>query len=224
MQGICFIEQLHHATVEGRKQMTRRIAKRRVKRWYEPIPNNWKVIGNSDEGFGLLNYYGSFAGIIEPRYKVGEILYIKEPIRLSVEESTVTLKYSNVTVPITLPTNFLLIERFLKLQNRSKDGFYPKMYIPTWIPKDIFKKIQILAVRCERLQDISDEDCLKEGVIYDGFIEDPIQHLWKIEKEGTQWWTSPQLAYAYLIDKINGKGTWDSNPYVWVYDYKLLTK
>jgi hypothetical protein len=29
-------------------------------------------------------------------------------------------------------------------------------------------------------------------------------------------------AYAFLIDKINGKGTWESNPYVWVYDFQLF--
>lgn len=35
---------------------------------------------------------------------------------------------------------------------------------------------------------------------------------------------TPQEAYAALIDRINGKGTWESNPFVWVYDYELTER
>lgn len=35
---------------------------------------------------------------------------------------------------------------------------------------------------------------------------------------------TPQGAYSYLIDMISGKGTWDSNPYVFVYDFELVKK
>ena len=30
------------------------------------------------------------------------------------------------------------------------------------------------------------------------------------------------IFYSVLIDKISGKGTWESNPYVFVYDFKLI--
>lgn len=33
---------------------------------------------------------------------------------------------------------------------------------------------------------------------------------------------SPKFAYAALIDKVSGKGTWESNPYVFVYDFELI--
>lgn len=32
---------------------------------------------------------------------------------------------------------------------------------------------------------------------------------------------SPRKAYDSLMDEISGKGTWDSNPYVFVYEYEL---
>lgn len=32
----------------------------------------------------------------------------------------------------------------------------------------------------------------------------------------------PCEAYSVLIDRISGKGTWDSNPYVFVYDFELV--
>ena len=33
---------------------------------------------------------------------------------------------------------------------------------------------------------------------------------------------TPSKAYAELIDKVSGKGTWESNPYVFVYDFELI--
>ena len=29
-------------------------------------------------------------------------------------------------------------------------------------------------------------------------------------------------AYEILIDKVSGKGTWERNPYVFVYDFELV--
>lgn len=81
--------------------------------------------------------------------------------------------------------------------------------------------IRITRIRVERLQDISEEDCLAEGI-------------WEAHDVGlegvTYWYTglanSPyrtaREAYAALIDKISGKGTWQSNPYVFAYDFELV--
>ena len=33
---------------------------------------------------------------------------------------------------------------------------------------------------------------------------------------------SPRDAFADLIDKVSGKGTWEENPFVWVYEFKLF--
>ena len=81
--------------------------------------------------------------------------------------------------------------------------------------------IRITNIRVERLQDISEEDCLKEGI-------------WRgdnVGLEGTTYWyhglanssfRTAQEAYAALIDKISGKGTWEGNPWVFVYDFELV--
>jgi hypothetical protein len=34
-------------------------------------------------------------------------------------------------------------------------------------------------------------------------------------------YNTPQEAYAFLFNKIHGKGTWEQNPFVWVYDFEL---
>lgn len=78
-------------------------------------------------------------------------------------------------------------------------------------------RIRITKIRVERLQDIIDEDCMKEGVkLHKGrFL---IENL-----KGVEFYTnSARLAFKYLINKLSGKHTWDSNPYVFVYDFKLI--
>lgn len=79
-------------------------------------------------------------------------------------------------------------------------------------------RIKITNIRVERLQDISDKDCLKEGVnkICDfyGFPD--------IKKDDWGHYNTPQAAFASLIDKVSGKGTWESNPWVFVYDFELI--
>ena len=105
---------------------------------------------------------------------------------------------------------------------------YPKEEIPRdkediagWSNKMFVKsklmphQIRITKVRIQRLQDISDVDCMAEGINY-------------YEQEGFSWcstgelFDTPREAYAALIDKISGKGTWESNPYVWVYEFELV--
>ena len=80
--------------------------------------------------------------------------------------------------------------------------------------------IKITDVKVERLQDISEEDCLCEGII-EGY--DCYNHIrvFKILTNGFVFDTARQ-AFASLIDKVSGKGTWESNPLVVAYSFELL--
>lgn len=82
-------------------------------------------------------------------------------------------------------------------------------------------QIRITAVRVERLQDISDDDCLKEG-ISPMIVGCEYYVFTLIDKEKGRFldYKTPREAYAALIDKVSGKGTWDKNPYVFVYDFE----
>ena len=99
--------------------------------------------------------------------------------------------------------------------------------LPGWDNKMFVKadlmphRIRITNIRVERLQDISEQDCMAEGVWRDD----------NVGLEGTTYWyhglvnssfRTAKEAYAALIDKISGKGTWESNPYVFVYDFELV--
>ena len=80
--------------------------------------------------------------------------------------------------------------------------------------------IRITDIKIERLKDISDEDCLKEGLYW--IFETP-EMLKKWTFFGTiKTWNTRREAFAHLIDKVSGKGTWDSNPWVFVYSFELI--
>ena len=80
-------------------------------------------------------------------------------------------------------------------------------------------QIRITNVRVERLQDISDGDCLKEG-INEATREYP--WYWFAQKEKKMAFNEPRQAFAHLIDKLSKKGMWESNPFVFVYDFELV--
>lgn len=99
--------------------------------------------------------------------------------------------------------------------------------LPCWRNKMFVKadfmphRIRITNIRVERLQDISEEDCMAEGIWRDD----------NVGLEGTTYWyhglansslRTAKEAYASLIDKISGKDTWESNPWVFVYDFELV--
>lgn len=81
--------------------------------------------------------------------------------------------------------------------------------------------IKITDVKVERLQSISDEDILKEGV-----WQYPKLRAYHVSK-ATGFapdvaFLTAREAFSYLINKISGKGTWESNPWVAAYEFKLI--
>lgn len=103
---------------------------------------------------------------------------------------------------------------------KYEKGYENKMFVKA----DLMPHhIRITDIRVERLHDISDEDCISEGI---GIRPDDIQEygVKYVKGELTLWISgdSPLEAYTVLIDKVSGKGTWNSNPYVFVYDFRLI--
>lgn len=78
--------------------------------------------------------------------------------------------------------------------------------------------IKILDIRCERLQDISNEDCLKEGAF---LLEEEGYRYYYIGNCETKFYYA-EHTFMYIISKLNGKKFWDTNPYVIVYEFELV--
>lgn len=105
---------------------------------------------------------------------------------------------------------------------KSMAGYHNKMFVCA----DLMPHhIRITDIKGERLQDISDDDCIAEGIIckwhapacrnYYYVPNETINHPDKVHE-------TPQEAYASLIDKVSGKGVWDSNPWVLAYEFELV--
>lgn len=92
-------------------------------------------------------------------------------------------------------------------------GYYNKMFIRAELMPH---QIEITNIRVQRLQDISEDDCLAEGIMC-------INSRYTFIKKGKNpKFDTPRKAYAALIDKISGKGTFESNPFVFAYNFNLV--
>lgn len=197
MKGICFTEPLFHKVVKGEKTQTRRII--------NPQPDER---GLRTTNIMFENYHGK--GFL-PKYKVDEVVYLKEPYiyEYGREEKWYKYYYKFSTADIL---ELKVIGVDIKWKN--------KLFMPESAARYF---IETTAVRAERLQDISDEDCMKEGI--DSFFNPLFSETrYKDYLNPNSECRSPQSSYASLINKINGKGTWEKNPWVWVYDFELINK
>lgn len=107
------------------------------------------------------------------------------------------------------------------LRLKDRPGWNNKMFVYAGLMPH---QIRITNVRAERLQDISDEDCFKEG-IYKKTLCPPgdIDYFYHSEpRSKREVYPSARDAFAGLIDKVSGKGTFDSNPWVFVYEFELV--
>lgn len=94
-------------------------------------------------------------------------------------------------------------------------GWNNKMFVKT----DLMPHhIMITNVNVERLQDCSDDDILKEGVQFCANCK----RYTILDCDEKHCFKTPREAFAALIDKVSGKGTWNRNPWVFVYEFKLI--
>lgn len=207
---------LTQAVLDGRKTMTRRVCKYdRPNETYDIVfpvfePNDYDNDGNIvsplNYAFGWKNDKGDFTGWNIPKYKVGEVVAIAQ-------------SYES-----------LGMNPEIALNDKDGIGFYTKTkFAPGWKNKMFVRAdlmphhIRITNIKVERLQGISDEDCLKEGVVQKFDTDGTPRYRVPCEKHTWAYATdSARDAYHFLIDKVSGKGTWESNPYVFVYEFELI--
>lgn len=84
-------------------------------------------------------------------------------------------------------------------------------------------QINITGIKCERLYDISEADCLKEGVRVE-FVRNDVPRYYYLDfkRQIKVWFDTPREAFASLIDKVSGRGMWERNPWVVAYEFELV--
>jgi hypothetical protein len=205
MKSIPFKPDLLAQTLALSKDKTRR--EQGLRKINQTNPNDWKrtlvdkdghyfaYVGN-DEPFWFKKINGSIQKVpleplqkIKPLYKAGEVLYIQENTIRHQDK----LFYSDF-LPAT------------ELQEMKKAGSIvrSKMFLPEADAR-IFIKIKSVGV--EQIQDITDEEAIREGI--------PKMH--NEMQEGFY-----REVFAHLFDQVAGEGTFKRNVWVFVYEYALL--
>ena len=197
------------AVIEGRKNMTRRICKDHALGCEILASEVLSMRFNADDNVVefLMNNGGVATSV--PKYRRGEIVAVAQPYK--------DLDYS-LKGFATNPDRTCGIRREFA---QKQAGWNNKMFVSA---KFMPHYIRITDVRVERLQDISEEDCLLEGVVRRKEMH-PRQE-WEPEYtfgDGKYHAQNPRAAFAALIDKpgVGGKGTWERNPWCVAYTFKL---
>ena len=180
---------LTKAVLKGRKTMTRRIATNEEVFWpiYGDTPPPCKS--------GFVSLVDGTIEIARSKYAVGEVVAVAQ-------------SYKDTG---NYPESYIIDEFHPNIEFEA--GWNNKMFVRADL---MIHQVRITDVRVERLQDITDEDCLKEGVFLGQF------HTYSYVGRPRCPFGTPREAFASLIDRISGKGTWESNPWVFVYEFELL--
>ena len=200
MKKIMFNDKLSltQAVLEGRKTQTRRI-----------IPKDFfsLIWDKRDDTLVYENSMGDFIDIRNSKYalyKVGEIVAVSQSYK-DIFSAFSQHPNPQLNIGVKNPTDTV--------------GWNNKMFVKGELMPH---QIRITDVRVEKLEDISEQDAIAEGITYAGLTHDDYGEPTFVIDGCKEEFSSARDAYACLIDKISGKGTWTSNPYVFVYDFKLI--
>lgn len=184
--------------MDGRKTQTRR-----VEACLKDLPSflseaTKTTLQSGDIGFAIEGEGAVFP--VFPRYQPGKVYYVKEALING--NGSAYYKADNKLV------------RTNKGPRRWKrdDGtpWKPNVIPAIYMPKSAARTfIKILDVECERLHDISVKDIKAEGVVIPG---SPI----------ARYETLMRKAWRKLWNECNGKGAWELNPWVFVYEFETV--
>ena len=190
---------LTKAVLEGRKTQTRRIVSQslidKYEEWYDDVCSIAMPSGSTIETLRdwLLRKH--------TRYRVGEMVAVAQ-------------SYKTIYNEEGLETMDMLIQGL-----KNSEGWNNKMFVRS---SDMSHQIRITDVRVERLQAISAEDCLKEGLEWDAKAQKYYAGYVKGTEKKNWLDNTPREAFARLINKVSRKDVWQENPYVFVYDFELI--
>ena len=198
---------LTQAVLEGKKTMTRRLMtmtlhKKNGKELTPVMPDDMFIASDGTAHFQVGRNGYMVPKQNQPAYHVGE--------EIAIAQSYHMLNKSGFVAPEGLDH---ICE--------SSAGYENKMFVRAdLMPHSII----IRKVDVQRLQSISDEDCMKEGI-----MEGEFMNTWD-RFYFDEWgdvpnhitFKRPRLAFQSLIDKVCKRGIWKRNPWVYAYEFELV--
>lgn len=214
---ILFNGAMVRAILEGRKTQTRRILK--------PQPLNivsFTGVDNMPTGeFGAcMSHHGVISQHIRCPYgQPGDRLWVRETFGYEIRSVGGT-PHEQIAYRASKPDAV----RCYDCNGMEKPmKWRPSIHMPRWASRIT---LEVTDVRVERLQDISEEDAKAEGLRWHGLYKEwggveshpdsrPDLPQWR-------WYEKPVEAFKNLWDAMNGAGSWDANPWVWVVEFRRV--
>lgn len=200
MKKIMFNDQygLTQAVLDGRKTQTRRIVP------YDNALFNFSpsagICIDKGKDFGKCRVFDGCIPVAESRYNIGEVVAVAQPYREAIHKCN----WVNQAI------------------YEDTAGWNNKMFVSAEMMP---YKIKVIDIRVERIQDISWDDCLKEGIraSEDKDFKTSYTYDCTINRNKKKWWhPSPFQAYRELYQKLYHDGSWFRNDLVFVYDFELV--
>lgn len=211
MKPILFNTDMVRALLDGRKTMTRRVCKL-------DTANFDYDLKDKDYGPFLQNEYGDSINVKElAPYQVGDILYVRETWRC--------VKYDSIDGDLSYGVKFKDgVRKYFEFDDNErfhqfvkfafKDGWQSSMFMPKEAAR-IW--LEVTDVRVERLQDITEKDAIAEGIdVTDVPEHTPLHRFNEAKRRFIRLWDST------IKNQDLPLYGWDSNPWVWVYEFKRL--
>jgi len=236
---VLFKGEMVRAILEGRKTQTRRAVK------VQPPPECIEISNCGGGEFDMLHYVamgrtqrGHIGFIKCPYGKPGDRLWVKESHfllgRWEMNGKTKTGKDKWRFFPfqaggVLFPENK---PKTVRPNTYRRNGWYKRnsLFMPRWASRIT---LEITGIRVERLDRISDDDALAEGILEEncivgchcagGYHQEVMGVRYFHENGNEEGYESADDAYKDLWESINGPGSWDANPWVWVIEFKRVT-
>jgi hypothetical protein len=220
---ILFSAPMVRALLAGTKTQTRRVVK--LSEEWHPDARAARVIGVGDDGIAAmpLDEFGRMLGqaIRCPYGQPGDRLWVREAF---MHEPADYCWEASVSIPCRPAVTTYRAD----VEGDSRGaGWSPSIHMPRALSRI---DLEITAVRVERLQSISEADARAEGIVCgDGsWSKTDSGEAYQRDKFG--WYVTgqharhnaPSYAYRALWEQVNGPGSWDANPWVWVVEFRRV--
>lgn len=217
---ILFSGAMVRAILAGRKSQTRRVVKdQTMGDKYSSTCDDGRVLlewlGTPCCGTGVWDVPEHSAKVASPYGLIGDRLWVRETsAAIEQPDGLDGVRYSADSEFRPIESTSEAADRWLAMNHYGgkRSATVPAIHMPRWASRIT---LEITGVRVERLQDISEADAIAEGID----AEDAKLTLSTI---GAREISGPVAEYSVLWESINGPGSWDANPWVWVVEFQAI--
>ncbi|WP_059265020.1 hypothetical protein [Acinetobacter baumannii] len=217
---ILFNTEMVRAILEGRKTQTRRLVKEKlISEQAEFESGNRPNVIHSEPS---LKYYIDNSC---PFGQVGDHLWVRETFSYALNEDDHICDKDGNSVWDVKDAHIYFAASEINVEGK----WMPSIHMPRWASRF---SLEITNIRVERLNELSEADAIEEGVepiivqdnvkVGNGWAKEN-RHMWKgYKNKARAYQDTAKDSFNSLWESINGDGSWDLNPWVWVIEFRVI--